>query len=81
MNRNELRFLDRASHRDLGRLSFPGAGPQGITISPDGRHIFLSLSKEARVAIIDAKSRKVLGYIPAGATPDGVVYTTRVFAR
>jgi DNA-binding beta-propeller fold protein YncE len=81
MNRNEVRFLDRASHRELGRLSFPGGGPQGITVTPDGRHIFLSLSKEARIAVIDVQSRRVLGYIPAGATPDGVVYTTRVMAK
>ncbi|MEO7521834.1 MAG: YncE family protein [Gemmatimonas sp.] len=81
MNRNDVRFLDRATHRELGRLSFPGAGPQGITITPDGRHIFLSLSKEARVAVIDVRARKVLGYIPSGETPDGVVFTTRVLPR
>ncbi len=78
MRRDEIRFLDRASHRELGRIALPGAGPQGIAITPDGRYIFQSLSKESRVAIIDVATRTVVGHLAAGSTPDGVVYTTRV---
>ena len=48
---NELRFIDRAARREIGR-ALPGA-PQGVTITPDGRHVFQSLSAETRVAIID----------------------------
>lgn len=81
MNNNDLRFLERSSRRELSRIAFPGAGPQGITMSPDGRHVFLSLSKEARIVVIDARSRTVIGYIPSGETPDGVVYTPRVFTK
>ncbi len=74
----ELRFLERASRRELGRMSFKGAGPQGITITPDGRYAFESMSTQGRVAIIDVNARTVAGYVPAGDTPDGVAYTTRV---
>lgn len=81
MNNNDVRFLERATRKELSRIAFPGAGPQGITMTPDGRYIFLSLSKEARVAVIDARSRAVVGYIASGETPDGVVYTPQVFAR
>jgi DNA-binding beta-propeller fold protein YncE len=77
MTKNEVRFLERASRRELSRLSFPDAGPQGVTMTPDGRYIFLSLSKESRIAVIDARGRRVVGYIPSGETPDGVVYTAR----
>jgi DNA-binding beta-propeller fold protein YncE len=76
-----LRFFDRASLRELGRIEFTGGGPQGITITPDGKYAFLSMSKQARVAIIDIAARKVAGYLPAAETPDGVVYTTRTFPR
>lgn len=72
-----LRFLDRASRRELGRLTFPGGGPQGITITPDGRYLFQSLSREGRVAIIDVTTRAVVGHISTGKTPDGVAYSTR----
>lgn len=74
---NALRFVDRASKRELGRLTWEGAGPQGITLGPAGRHAFLSLSNEGRVAIIDVATRAVVGHVAAGQTPDGVAYTSR----
>jgi DNA-binding beta-propeller fold protein YncE len=73
-----LRFVDRASHRELGRITFPGGAPQGITITPDGRYALESLSGQGRVAIIDVATRSVVGYLAAGETPDGIAYTTRV---
>lgn len=72
-----LRFLDRASRLELGRLTFAGGGPQGITITPDGRYLFQSLSREGRVAIIDVSKREVVGHLSTGETPDGVAYNTR----
>jgi DNA-binding beta-propeller fold protein YncE len=78
LRREELRFLDRASRRELSRLTLTGGGPQGITVTPDGRWALLSLSRQGRVAVIDLRTRQVAGHIPAGDTPDGVVYTARV---
>lgn len=73
--RNEiLRFVDRATHRELGRIEFAGGGPQGITLTPDGRYAFQSLSREGRVAVIDIARHTVIGHVPAGPTPDGIVY-------
>jgi YVTN family beta-propeller protein len=80
LRNEELRFLDRASRRELGRLTFTGGGPQGITITPDGRYVLQSLSKQARVAIIEVGTRAVVGHLAAGETPDGVAYSTRVTA-
>jgi DNA-binding beta-propeller fold protein YncE len=81
LRREELRFLDRATLRELGRLQLTGGAPQGITITPDGRYALESLSGQARVVIIDLTTRTVRGYLAAGATPDGIAYTTRVFTR
>ena len=78
LRNEELRFLDRASRKELGRLTFKDGGPQGITITPDGKYLLQSLSKQARVAIIDVATRAVVGHLAAGETPDGVAYTTRV---
>ena len=78
MGKDEVRFLDRASHRELSRLSMPGAGPQGVTITPDGRYLFLSLSKQAKVASLDLRTRQGVGHLDAGQTPDGVVYSRQV---
>jgi DNA-binding beta-propeller fold protein YncE len=81
LRREELRFLDRATRRELGRLSFPGGAPQGITITPDGRYALESLSGQARVVIIEVATRTVAGHLAAGPTPDGIGYTTRVMSR
>jgi DNA-binding beta-propeller fold protein YncE len=81
LKREELRFIDRTSHKELGRLSFAKAAPQGIAIIPTGRYAFQSLSQQARVAIVDVRNRKVVGYLAAGKTPDGIAYTERVHAK
>jgi DNA-binding beta-propeller fold protein YncE len=75
MNGDVVRFFDRATRRELGHLDVPGGGPQGIAVTADGRHAFLSLSKQARVAVIDVAARRIVGYVPAGETPDGVAFT------
>jgi YVTN family beta-propeller protein len=77
----ELRFLDRASRSELGRLKFTGGGPQGIAGTPDGRYVLLSLSREGRVVVIEVAKRAVAGSVLVGETPDGVAYTARVVVR
>lgn len=79
MRNHDVRFVDRATHDELSRLSFPGAGPQGVIMTPDGRFLIESLSTQSRVVVIDMTTRTVAGYIPAGATPDGIAYTTTVY--
>ncbi len=72
---NVVRFFARRSRKEQGAMTFAGGGPQGITYTPDGRHILLSLSSEARIAVIRMPGRTVVGHLAAGETPDGVVYT------
>lgn len=70
-----LRFFDGSDFRELGSIAFPGEGPQGLTLHPDGRHLFLSLSSAGRIAVVDIRSREVIGYLPAGDGPDGIGYS------
>ena len=76
-----LRFFDGDSYDELGRINFEGEGPQGLTLHPDGRHLFLSLSAANRIAIVDIDARRVVGYLPAGAGPDGIGYSARSVSR
>jgi YVTN family beta-propeller protein len=78
LRNHEVRFLDRATRRELSRISLAGAGPQGVTMTPDGHYLLESLSTQARVVVIDMRTRAVVGYIPAGETPDGIAYTANV---
>jgi DNA-binding beta-propeller fold protein YncE len=75
LRNHHLRILERDTHRELARLDLAGAGPQGVALTPDGRFLFLSLSTQARVAVIDLTTRAIVGYLDAGGTPDGVAYT------
>ncbi len=80
--RNEvLRFFDGDSYQELGRLSFPGQGPQGLVLHGDGRHLFLSLSAADAVAVVDVDSRALLGTLPAGSGPDGIAWVPVAVAR
>lgn len=74
---DRLRIVDRASRAELAALNFPGGGPQGITVTPDSRFAFQSLSAEGRVVVIDLASHEVVGSLDVGARPDGVAYTSR----
>jgi DNA-binding beta-propeller fold protein YncE len=77
----EMRFIDRALKTELGRIALRGGGPQGVTITPDGRYAFQSLSTGGRVAIVDIAKRAVVRELLVGEAPDGVAYTTRVVRR
>lgn len=81
LRRNELRILDRASHRELAVLNLPGSGPQGVTLSGDGKTLYLALSRQDRVAIIDLETQEITGYLPTGSRPDGVAYSPLVLTN
>lgn len=80
--RNEtLRFLERATRKEIGHIDFKGDGPQGILFTPDGRYALMSRSTKTTVVIVDVAKRAVVGQLEVGATPDGVAYSTRVVAK
>jgi DNA-binding beta-propeller fold protein YncE len=81
LRRDELRIIERSSRQALATISLPDAGPQGITLSEDGRTAFQSLSQQGRVAIIDLEGMEVVGYVDVGDRPDGVAYTSRIVKR
>lgn len=76
-----VRFFDGESYDELGRIEFPGEGPQGLTLHPDGRHLFLSLSAADRIAVVDILERRIVGYLPAGSSPDGIGYSPLTVSR
>jgi DNA-binding beta-propeller fold protein YncE len=67
-----VRFFDRATHEEIGRLELPGEGPQGVALTHDRSALFLSLSRSGQVAVIDLTTRTIIRRIAAGPTPDGI---------
>jgi DNA-binding beta-propeller fold protein YncE len=80
LQQNELRFIDRVNRRELKRLAFDGAGPQGITLDTFAQVAFLSLNQQDRIAVIDLGTREVIRYIDTGDGPDGIVYSPLVLS-
>jgi len=55
-----------------------GAIPDGLSVSPDGRRLYVAEAGENAVAVVDLVHRRAIGFIPTGwypadvkATPDG----------
>jgi DNA-binding beta-propeller fold protein YncE len=51
------------------------SSPQGFTLSADGRWAFLSTQGLDRVVVVDLRSRAVVGFLEAGAGPDGIAHS------
>ncbi len=81
MRNQDLRFFDGTTYEELGSIDFPGEGPQGLILHPDGQHLFLSLSAADRIAVVDIAQRSVVGYLPTGSGPDGIAYSPIVVSR
>ncbi|MBI4514195.1 MAG: bifunctional YncE family protein/alkaline phosphatase family protein [Deltaproteobacteria bacterium] len=50
----------------------PGASPSALTISPDGAAVYVALSWENAVAVINAATEALQGYIPTGFYPSAL---------
>ena len=46
-----------------------GAMPNGLTVSPDGKRLYVALGGENALAVIDVAKRKVIGFIPTAWYP------------
>lgn len=55
----------------------PGAGPQGLCLSPDERKLFVTLSDMNAIAVIDVRKRELEGYLPTGWLPTSVLATEK----
>lgn len=76
-----LRFFQLDNGAETGVMDFAGAGPQGVVLHPDGKTLFLSLSAQDKVAVIDLASRQLLGEYAAGDGPDGIGFSPLVLSR
>lgn len=81
LGNDSLRFFDVNSKSELGRLDLPGMSPQGVVLHPNDRTLFLSLSGDNRVLVIDVTTREILGDYAAGSAPDGIAYSPLVLLK
>ena len=81
LGNGELRFFDVPSGEETGKLDLTGMQPQGVTLYPDDRTLFVSLSAQNRVLVVDVQTRKILGAYEAGRSPDGIAYSPLVLKK
>ena len=71
---SEVIVYEAVTAREIKRISVEG-GPVSFAFSPDERRIAVSLLNIAKAAIVDLESGNVLGTVPVGNVPDGIVWT------
>ncbi len=59
--------------RPMGAKSLVGVTPNGLSLSPDGKTLYVALSDMQAVALIDTATYKIKGEIPVGWYPSTVV--------
>lgn len=87
---NSISIIERGSGAEWAqRLVKVGAGPEGLDLSPDGRHLwvahsgdggisvvdtYVAVSGEQRVAVVNLAKLKVARTIATGDEPDGMAW-------
>lgn len=81
LGNEQLRFFDVDSGTEVGKIDLTGAQPQGVTLYPDDRTLFVSLSGQNKVLVVDISTQEILGEYATGAAPDGIGYSPLVLQK
>jgi len=66
---NTVLSLDAASRQILGRVAFDGTRPFMLTVSPDGRQVWVQERAGNSMTVLNARTLDRLARIPTGRTP------------
>jgi YVTN family beta-propeller protein len=69
----ELVVIDARTHGIVKRVRL-GSMPEGILVPPEGDRIYVAVTGENRVAVVDAKALEVVQTITTGRGPDGMAW-------
>ncbi|HEX8913267.1 MAG TPA: alkaline phosphatase family protein [Humisphaera sp.] len=79
-NSDRVDVVDTAAGKAIAQIDVrPDAGlpfgslPNALALSADGKRMFVALGGNNAVAIVDVPAQKVLGFVPAGFFPGGVL--------
>ncbi|HWH18465.1 MAG TPA: hypothetical protein VNT77_09065, partial [Allosphingosinicella sp.] len=61
---NVVHVIDGRTLKESRRIEI-GSGPRGMALSPDGRTLYVAVSRDNRIAAVDSASGKVIGHIPS----------------
>ena len=52
-----------------------GDEPEGVTLSPDERFLYVTIEGENKLAVIDAAARRVIAKVPVGGRPRSIAFS------
>jgi len=81
LGNEQLRFFDVNSGTEMGKIDLAGAQPQGVTLYPDDRTLFVSLSGQNKVLVVNILTQEILGEYATGNSPDGIGYSPLVLRK
>lgn len=81
LGNEQLRFFDVDSGTEIGKIDLAGAQPQGVTLYPDDRTLFVSLSGQNKVLVVNILTQEILGEYATGDAPDGIGYSPLVLRK
>lgn len=74
----DLAKVDGVKATTGGAPGESGAGPEGVTFDPIANVAYVTLHGTNQVVAVDLRQRKVIGFGPTGAGPDGIAYSQYV---
>lgn len=81
LGNEQLRFFEVSSGNEIGKIDLAGAQPQGVTLYPDDRTLFVSLSGQNKVLVVNILTQEILGEYATGDAPDGIGYSPLVLKK
>ena len=66
-----IKVMDSTTHQLVGDLP-SGPDPEQLTISPDGKTIYVANEDDNMVTLIDVEGRNQIDQIPVGVEPEGM---------
>ena len=67
-----LTVVDAATRRVVARLPV-GRAPHGLTLTPDGRLLYVAANGGRHVAVVDTRTNRVVATVPVPGTADELV--------
>jgi PQQ-dependent catabolism-associated beta-propeller protein len=65
-----------APHWHVAERIAVGARPRGIAIDRAGKRLFVAVSNDDRIEVIDLRTRRVIGHVPSGPDPERFALST-----
>lgn len=73
--RKLIHLVQVPAEQVLSTAEFPGSPcPEGVAVSRDGRWAYVTLQGRNQIAAIELSTGTIAGYLPVGASPDGIAY-------